>query len=135
MKTNGLMCESLMIGDWVMHRGEPIMVYEIDDYYERINTEPDGYNAITCVEISEVTPIPLTPEILEKNFESLDMEGEYFGFYDEYFEVEVSEFSDGIWEVKIDEIVLGATWRMYVSNVHELQRALRFCSINKEITL
>ena len=57
----------LMIGDLIMYRGEPIMVYEIDDYYERINTEPDGYNAITCVEISEVMPILPTPEILMKN--------------------------------------------------------------------
>ena len=59
--------KELMIGDWGLYKDEPIMVWEIDEYYDRINTEPDGYNSIRCIEISDIKPIPLTDEILGKN--------------------------------------------------------------------
>lgn len=117
----------LMIGDWVMRRGEPTMVYEIDDYYERINTEPDGYNAITCIEISEVTPIPLTTEILKKN-----------GFQ----QISITEYVSG--KVTISILVEGfliiiksgnARVRITIKYVHELQHALRLCGIEKEIEI
>ena len=127
-----------MIGDWVIHKNEPIMVWEIDDYYDRINTEPDGYNAITCIEISEVTPIPLTAEILEKNFnsiENLPYSDRYY-YYTNYTEVEITEYIDSIWKVAVDVEMRGLpTWEMYVTYVHELQHALRLCNINKEIEI
>lgn len=130
-------CE-LMIGDYVMYKGEPTMVYEIDDYYDRINTEPDGYNAITCIEISEVTPIPLTAEILKKN-----------GFV---------EFMPHNWQIVIDNIMIElrepehniaiwldwnkhdtGTYASYMlpgpNCVHELQHVLRLCGINKWIEI
>lgn len=117
----------LMIGDWVMRRGEPIMVWEIDEYYKRINTEPDGYNAITCIEISEVTPISLTTEILKKN-----------GFQ----QISINEYVSG--KVTISILVEGflvtiksgnARARITIKHVHELQHALRLCGIEKEIEI
>lgn len=117
----------LMIGDWVMYRGEPTMVYEIDDYYERINTEPDGYNAITCVEISDITPIPLTTEILKKN-----------GFQ----QISITEYVSG--KVTISILIEGfliiiksgnARVKITIKYVHELQHALRLCGIEKEIEI
>lgn len=65
------------------------------------------------------------------------MEGECFGLYDDYYEVEITEYTDGLWQVQVNEIEMGnlPTWRMYVSNVHELQHALRLCKIDKEIEL
>lgn len=128
----------LMIGDLVLYKNKPIIVWEIDEYYNRINTEPDGYNAITCVDISDIKPIPLTPEILKKN-----------GFV---------EFMPHNWQIVINNIMIElrepehnmAVWLDWVEHdtgtyasymfpgpncVHELQHTLRLCNINKEIEL
>ena len=123
--------EELMIGDLVLYKDKPIMVWEIDEYYNRINTEPDGYNAITCVEISDIKPIPLTDEILEGN--------------EFYYESNVGQvWDDGEYEVIVDlydvEIRVIKNRKEILSleyfdkiYVHELQHALRLCEINKEI--
>ena len=130
--------KELIIGDLVLYKDKPIMVWEIDEYYDRINTEPDGYNAIRCIEISDIKPIPLTPEILEKN-----------GFV---------EFIPHNWQIVIDNIMIEirepehnvAIWLDWAERntgtyasymlpgpdcVHELQHVLRLCGINKEIIL
>lgn len=123
----------LMIGDWVMYRGEPIIIFEIDEYYERVNTEPDGYDSIRCIELSDLQPIPITAEILKKNF-TYDSYGFFYFFGDNY--LDIKEHTDGLWQVKVDEIMSSLpTWRMFVINVHELQHILRLAGINKEITI
>ena len=86
-------------------------------------------------------PVGLTPEILEKNFNSTEIPNDPYGAYfyesNEYVEVYIKEYTDGLWEVVVDEIEFSSlpTWKMYVSNVHELQHALRLCGIDKEITV
>ncbi len=139
-------CKELMIGDWFNF----LINVEGGDTEFAPKNEIRQPMRVACLDANGVSseegvvnypiqlqPIPLNTEIIEKNFEQLDMEGEYFGFYDEYYEIEVSEYTDGIWEVKIDEIEMGGlpSWRMYVSNVHELQHAIRLCNIEKEIRL
>lgn len=126
--------EELMIGDWVLYKDEPIIVFEIDEYYDRINTEPDGYNAIRCIEASDIKPIPLTEEILEKNFER---DEERFIDCNEFRDIEITEYNDGMWQVVIDEIEMSdlPTWKMYVCDVHQLQHALKLFGITKDITL
>ena len=138
----------LMIGDLIMYRGEPIMVYEIDDYYERINTEPDGYNAITCVEISEVMPILPTPEILMKNgFEkTLDEDDiECYRYYnraaDGYIKITLYDNGDGSWSVEIvnydkfNDNEIRYKNEFSFLKIHQLQHALRLCEIDKEIKI
>ena len=127
----------LMIGDWVMYQGEPIIVYEIDEYYDRINTEPDGYNAITCVEISEITPIPLIAEILEKiGFEAFD----YFlkiQINTTYIELRPIQGNMAIWlDWDEDNDGVYADFILpYPKYLHELQHVLRLAGIDKEIKL
>lgn len=124
--------EELMIGDLVLYKDEPIMVWEIDEYYNRINTEPDGYNSIRCIEISDIKPIPLTPEILEKN-----------GFVKDKYGEMILELDDAL---ATTEIVLVPSYdEMYywwkvnnelitkIKSIHELQHVLRLCGINKDI--
>ena len=61
--------EELRIGNWVLSKGKPIQVDEIFK-------APDGWHDISCTKethdlLEEVTPIPLTDEILLKaGFES-----------------------------------------------------------------
>lgn len=127
----------LMIGDWVLYKDEPITVFEIDEYYDRINTEPDGYNAIRCIEASEIKPIPLTPEILEQN-----------GFIGDknVCKTKVCDDSkDELWQceyawylknLRIKNRTNGSVARLYnIMFVHELQHALRLCGIDKEIEI
>ena len=134
--------KELMIGDWVIHRGEPAIVYEIDEYYQRINTEPDGYDSIKCIDISEIEPIPITPEILEKNGWKVKK-----GF------VQHGNFGDGplmLWHTEENKILRNFTHELEINDlssykgfrvriecnyVHELQHALRLCGIEKEIVL
>jgi len=138
----------LMIGDLIMYRGEPIMVYEIDDYYERINTEPDGYNGIICVEVSEVAPILPTPEILVKNgFEKTLDENDiecyryYNGAADGYIKITLYDNGDGSWSVEIvnydkfNDNEIRYKNEFSFLKIHQLQHALRLCEIDKEIKI
>lgn len=59
--------EILMIGDLVLHNGKPIQVYNvfkgsINETYYGVSNEVADY-----IPESEIGPIPLTSEILEKN--------------------------------------------------------------------
>lgn len=89
----------------------------------------------------QLQPIPLTAEILGKNFKRKELPygtyGAYFFGSNDYIEVYIKEYSDGLWQVNVDEIEMGGmrSWRMYVSTVHELQHAIRLCEIDKEIEL
>ena len=125
----------LMIGDWVMFNNGTDQVQEI--YGLAGNAYLKEYGTI---DVSKLSPIPLTAEILEKNF--LTQRGEWtepvlYFFGDDYIEVSIKEYTEGIWEVVIDEVEMSClpSWRMYVSDVHQLQHALRLCGIDKEIEL
>ena len=134
----------LMIGDWVMYgyfhyeTGEPIervfqitqIEAELGDYYV---WSEDG----RMCHPELLNPIPLTPEILEKN-----------GW---------NNTAPGFWQISIEN--MGLLWqdcnkmfqiidhtpyeaidfrmsaRLLISAVHELQHALRLCGIEKEIVL
>lgn len=122
MKTN-----ELMIGDWVQDLS-PVIIDAISN--EDICTYQckDGY---ITVNPSNLKPIPLTPEILEKNgwqcfngspysVYQLKTQGGYISLYNcikGHFEIQIS----GLW--------------FKIQFVHELQHALRLCGIEKEIEL
>ena len=82
-------------------------------------------------------PIPLTPEILEKNFgRALEFNGCFFGGND-FYELMIHEVNDGTWIVKHDNIEFSCIPRqqVLVGYVHELQHAFRLFGIEKEIVL
>ena len=111
----------LMLGDWV----------ETPDYVTRVETI--GPHAVLCegivrwLAIQEVQPVPLTPEILEKNgFEYNDMP---FVMGWEQFGLTLYHGGDGYL------INCGQNVAMKINAVHELQHALRLCGVEKEIVL
>ena len=123
MKTN-----ELMIGDWVLLKGVPTKIHDIDKI-DGINREwiagcEDG--GCTCYE--DIQPIPLTPEILEKN-----------GFEDTICDAFwISTSCNLLWKdgklqnfcrEEDDEVCIPCEY------VHELQNALRLCKVDKEIVL
>jgi len=103
----------VMIGDWVIScSGKPFKIGIIDPDFLYWN---------------EVQPIPLTPEILEKN-----------GFVLESYSGGVMS---GKWWTRNDFVIhesmndsVGRNNFKY-EYVHQLQRALRLCGIEKEIVL
>ena len=135
----------LMIGDWISVMEIPAQVFELSyDNEEKEMTigilDPQGEVYSCYYGFDHVEPIPLTEEILEENF--LTQRGEWtepvlYFFGNDYIEVSIKEYTDGIWEIVVDEVEMSGlpSWRMYVSDVHQLQHALRLCNIDKEIEL
>lgn len=123
----------LMIGDWVNVYNAPLKVL----YIKKADIMLENNKGGTCLEVAEdLDPIPLTEEILAKNFVR-NIDGDY-RTYTDFEDVTISDYYDkSIWEVTVDEIEFAnlPTWKMYVSHVHELQQALRLAKVDKEITL
>lgn len=140
--------EELMIGDWVYGCTDP---YETDrdkkKYPVKViridadgDTMTEGENPFTEPYEDEwwnLEPIPLTPEILEKNgFERPDARSLYFTKSDDYFDVAIHEITDSIWYFEYQNCEFNLPpCSVLVAYVHELQHALRLCGIDKEIVL
>ena len=141
----------LMIGDWVFYKNEPIMVYGINDSNDdRINYEDDGYGGCSYICADEVSPIPLTVEILEKNgfkkkrnlygqihfcytenddiYCNCNIEPQNHIMNNEFF-VHVEQYSHRVKNSHSGEFI------GYILYVHELQNILRSARIEKEIIL
>lgn len=116
--------EDLMTKDWVSFRGKPVRIEEISRPKQRVSVATN--RMVASPKVSEIEPIPLTPEILEKN-----------GF------VEHKLQRMSIWQGDNFPLECHFTsWEYYWANgdvvinyVHELQRALKLCGITKEITI
>lgn len=124
----------LMIGDCVRHKRtkEVISIFEIDDDRNVINNEPDGYCSEKNIDIDDVEPIPLTPEILEKNGFTT-----YFSRCGvKWLWIEKQKFELALDEENGNKITtaLGLI-DIEIKYVHQLQHALRLCGIEKTIEL
>ena len=151
--------EDLMLGDWVQVEGIPLRVGGLSNYDIYVDlfrgNESEVYSQIWADELDSIEPIPLTPEILEKNgFKK----GIGFGYSETYptycwgyhndvtdlASIEVTFYDKPIGGVKV--LVRMETNSLHpcgfntfhscdLENVHELQHALRLCGIEKEIVL
>ena len=119
---------SIMRGDWLFYKGRfnafPFKVEQITKKKIGYHVLPNE-NRMYYLRPNEVFPIPLTEEILTRNFPNhkeivwfpLDTLTGYFNIYWKH-----PSFGDG-------EI------RLNIQYVHELQHILKMCGINKEIIL
>ncbi len=120
----------LMIGDWVRN--------DLGEYQTVVELRESGamlaYNDIYPYDAIE--PIPITPEILEKNFREYlpginlmyQLKGPYFAMNEEG-----NQWVFGL--VKEDGEKSCRYPLVKITYVHELQHALRLCGIDKEIVL
>ena len=111
--------KDLMIGDWVYSRGRT----------ERVTSIYDGYICTEHFKYSHdyfFDPIPLTPEILEKN--GWEWDGELWVTDDFLIENGYDYYNRFWWSVFNSPL-------LPINSVHELQHALRLCGIEKEIVL
>ena len=137
MKANELSYKDLMVGDWVYNTNnkKPEQVCEILERMVMLAYN-DLYN------YDEIEPIPITPEILEKNgmhlynrkTNNLMEECNHSDVFeeDDNYRVELSLDYDGSirWTINGDEYTI-----MPLNYVHQLQHALRLCGITREIIL
>ena len=124
----------LMLGDWVFNtqNNKPEQVQEIltgnDIDYAVMLDYRDIYNE------DDIEPIPLTAEILKANgFEPRD---EHFYLSDDYYDIDVWQYSDGIWIVRYDCCEMNMPSEQWtISYLYELQQFMRHCKIDKTIEL
>lgn len=118
MKANELSAKDLTVGDWVCLPSlmsddkYPVQVLEIQD--DCIKYYVGGKKMM--VRFKYVEPIPITPEILEKNG------------------LEVKVGLGGKYQLTIEGVSCRVDFNI-IQYVHELQHALRLCRIEKTIEL
>lgn len=118
-----------MIGDWFHNNYTnenyqvwPTFLSQATNYGKRLNATFEDIN---------ITPIPLTDEILKKNgFEYFHKNYASLS-YEHPFQLKMNEWPD--------ENGLNGLWTIFdiieIRFVHQLQHALRLCGIDKEIKL
>ena len=132
----------LMVGDKVLHDGKYKEVITIWPRSVSLYDSSQTWGSIYADNHteSEIEPIPLTPEILEKNgfkmakWKEDEPAGLLGKWWDNRGQVLVKRF---------DFTLLGEVYSVKANNsrisniryVHELQHALRLCGIDKEIVL
>ena len=143
MKANELTSRDLMIGDWLMHaNGTPMQVTKITTEHFAC-AENGGAN---CWEYNNnFKPIPLTPEILEKNgFNDSIIEAQKrIRFVVLCKEYQLTYYFNSNWfSIYKDSNVSGSDYPIFtcafqerIRYVHQLQHALKLCGIDKEIVV
>jgi hypothetical protein len=127
----------LSVGDWVLNRqGVPTKVQVVVSEGNMRCGEDAKPEHSVHIWVSDVEPIPITPEILEKNgakkTEFVKDSGYEFYRCDDLYasRVEGSKWWTIIVRNECREVV-----NCYVQHIHQLQRALRLASVEKEIEL
>ena len=136
-----------MLNDLVLYRGDVAKVIAITANGE-VSLFVDGHIVARFVYAEELSPITLTPEILEKNGWKLISKTRYklecswgTGAVEEYADIHIYVGKDHSnvwrWDFPILNIHLyrGDIELTKFRYVHELQHALKICGIKKEIVL
>lgn len=133
MKASELKVTDLMVGEWVIcyHPSRPQSFERVSvGLLHTLEQQEHGHIKEDSPLFRIVQPIPLTPEILEKNGLANDPFGCCFK-EDEYMALEISVEEEGIyWTINYNEYGI-----LKLKYVHQLQHALRLCGINKEIVI
>lgn len=117
----------LSVGDWVMVKGKTVKVESLGKVRDYVEIEGD----LALSHIKVVQPIPITPEILEKNGFA-EVWGDFLSTHKGAF-LHIEMYEDR-YQLEVPDngrIFLACG----VHYVHELQHALRLAGIDKEIEL
>ena len=137
-----LKISDLSVGDWVEYEGlhYPITFvgYGEGDDGSLVNLIRPDLSCFTC-KISDIRPIPITAEILEKNGWS------EFSDYHNSWKLDIDSdkrvwmFKNSHdWTFQVMSWGLGhnhSVAKAYIKDVHQLQHALRLAEVDKEINL
>ena len=123
-----LKISDLSVGDWVRwkvyDKTYDICISQITDILVRGVHDGIEYG----MKITQMSPIPITAEILEKNgFEKVAIGN----IYRHESDIEITLYGDGWWHtISLDEYSLHK-----INGVHQLQHLLRLFGVDKEINL
>jgi hypothetical protein len=140
--------DELMIGDIVFHEkyGNAIIETIDNDFGDNPSVKlisenikhKDGYKYGYCwCDLDEIFPIPLTPEILEKNgFVEINDDKKWYKIqlFEKYDFVGLEELEDNYWmfgAVVFPNLIN----HLSIKYVHELQNELKLLKVEKEIVL
>lgn len=127
-----LKISDLSVGDWVEYEGlhYPITFvgYGEGGNGSLVNLIRPDLSCFTC-KISDIHPIPITPEMLEANGWQRNEEDEYMEYYGD--PTSGIAHTKGTYRYQLE--VPGVSIVCYF--VHKLQRALRLAGVDKEINL
>lgn len=125
--------EDLMIGDWVQYQyTEGIFQIVAISKTEGIKQFEDQ----SFFKLNGIIPIPLTPEILEKNDILYEKQSFYYIIKDDkdlectYY---IYQTIQEDWAIGVDTGTDDCSVFARIKYVHELQHALKFCGIDKKI--
>lgn len=124
----------LMVGNWVLINGTPRKIQSVDGVDDEIMADDELYTLSEDRYHSEdkVEGVPITREILEKKFEKKT----FYGIYDDFFDLDIREYSDGIYIVTYHSCEINIPDQtVHVSWVHELQNFMNHCGIENDIEL
>lgn len=134
----------ITVGDWVhysINLGEDNVWDEkmqiVDIYGNQVNCNIEYDIVISGYLISNLTPIPLTEEMLEVNGFKYDDKIEEFRLFkriDEYNRWSIQAFivNDGfVFDVVFEHLKCSNSVHRKITYVHELQHALRLCGLNE----
>jgi hypothetical protein len=129
----------LMIGDWVYnkHHKKNIQIQPYDFFVHGHGNNGTFAVSSTIVSGRDLVPIELTEDILVKNgFEKSTRVGTY-ELNTDYYEIEVWDYSDGLWVVKVQYIEFSSLpySQATITHVHALQHLLRLCGVEKELVI
>ena len=116
--------EDLMTGDWVLYKGQPVMVEEISRPSQKVSLAT-AHMAAPAVSVNDIEPIPLTDEIL-RNSGFRKVGEDQWTFED--FGTMILEIRGGFW-VRLTNLPIS------ISFVHELQNILKAFRLSIRIKL
>ena len=110
--------KELKIGDWVLVGGNPIKIDELVEGIDTLSVYDDETNEIKDYSYDELTPIPLTEEILEKNGWREKKSSEHIAYENGWYEL-FRVGQEGAWAFCHYDDFLTA-----IQHTHELQHLL-----------
>ena len=135
----------LMVDDWVLWKDKPVQIARVSGVvysfgHIDVTLAHCGNGVLETHDIKSISPIPLTPEILEKNGFKRDMfYGEWQFDLDTFpfnFPFSVVQRKNNSWYLGREEVGIAHNREIIdISYVHELQHALRLCGVDKTIEL
>ena len=139
----------LTVGDWVhrhynsIYEGEVSYDFRVTQLTRHYGDEllvwgesTDGKHHGNLGSISQIEPIELTIEILEKNGFVKNNGNGKFCLSDDYFDIEIYEWSDSIWVFRYESCEMNIPHEQRTMGyLHELQHAFHDCGIETQIVL
>ena len=122
------MAQKYIVGDVVMYDNKIMVIKEPRDGSHFDLSCPKEGLVYCLVDIDEINPIPLTPEILEKNGWKLS-HGFYWSPNEEGAGVGLSSQTGYVWKAYIERHLL----RSNINNVSDLQHLLFGLGLNSEM--